>query len=144
LKREVRCAAGIVSVWEKSIGFGGHCVFVNNKPDAKIIEPFVRAIEMAYGQGRSDKASERFFEKAIAVMDDYSSKKEKSMKFWMVMQHSSATLQPPSMRPAVKHFDKEKAQKELKRLAEAHPGISFFLLEAVEVAVTNTTIVTKL
>lgn len=52
-------------------------------------------------------------------------------KFWMVIRHVAAAVQPEALKPEVKHFDMGAAVAEAKRLAAKHPGETFAILETV-------------
>lgn len=45
-------------------------------------------------------------------------------KFWMITGDGNA--------PKVRHYSKQEAVREAERLAKAHPGVEFFVMETVE------------
>ena len=47
-----------------------------------------------------------------------------TQKFWMITGDGNS--------PKVRHYNRQDAAREAERLAKAHPGVEFFVLEAVE------------
>ena len=67
---------------------------------------------------------EKYFEPLIQKQEKGTDMTNNTKKFWMITGDGNS--------PKVRHTNRQDAVREAERLAKTHPGIEFFVLEAVE------------